>query len=79
MTRCPLTTRRNGVAHSYGKGPSGREPSAATVNLRLAVISSLYGFLVRMGLVASNPCGRVSSRAVICEFIGAGSEMPDGH
>ena len=59
MTRCPLTTRRDGVAHSYGKGPSGRKPSAATVNLRLAAISSLHGFLLRMGLVAVNPCDRV--------------------
>ena len=44
---------------AYGKGPSGREPSAATINLRLAAVSSLYGFLLRMGLVAVNPCDRV--------------------
>ena len=44
---------------AYGKGPSGREPSAATINLRLAAVSSLYGFFLRMGLVAVNPCDRV--------------------
>ena len=44
---------------AYGKGPSGREPSAATVGLRLAAISSLYAFLQRMDLVTANPCDRV--------------------
>jgi len=44
---------------AYGKGPSGREPSAATINLRLAAVSSFYGFLLRMGLVVVNPCDRV--------------------
>ena len=58
-------------AFAYGKGPSGREPSAATVNLRLAALSSFYGFLERMGLPMpqwkngqgiirqGNPCDRV--------------------
>ncbi len=54
-----LVTPDEVFTFSYGKGPSGREPSAATVNLRLAAISSLYGFLLRMGLVAVNPCDRV--------------------
>jgi integrase len=44
---------------AYGPGPSGREPSPATVNLRLATLSSLYGFLGRMGLVVTNPADRV--------------------
>ena len=44
---------------AYGRGPSGREPSAATVNLRLATLSSLYGFLGRMGLTDRNPTDRV--------------------
>ncbi len=43
----------------HGKGPSGREPSAATVNLRLAALSSFYGFLIRFGLTDRNPCDRV--------------------
>ncbi len=44
---------------AYGRGPSGREPSAATVNLRLATLSSLYGFLIRFGLTDRNPTDRV--------------------
>ena len=44
---------------AYGRGPSGRDPSAATVNLRLAALSSLYGFLGRMGLTDRNPTARV--------------------
>ena len=44
---------------AYGQGPSGREPSTATINLRLAAVSSLYGFLARMGLTDSNPTDRV--------------------
>ncbi len=54
-----LVTPDEVFTFSYGKGPSGREPSAATVNLRLAAISSLYSFLLRMGLAAVNPCHRV--------------------
>ena len=46
-------------AFAYGPGPSGREPSPATVNLRLAALSSLYGFLNRMGLTDRNPTDRV--------------------
>ncbi len=54
-----LITPDEVFSFAYGKGPSGREPSAATINLRLAAISSLYGFLLRMSLVATNPCDRV--------------------
>lgn len=46
-------------AWAYGRGPSGREPSAVTVGARLACLSSFYRFLMRMGVVASNPCDRV--------------------
>ncbi len=46
-------------AFAYGKGPSGREPSASTVGLRLAAISSLYAFLIRMGLLDRNPADKV--------------------
>ncbi len=44
---------------AYGRGPTGREPSPATINLRLAAPSSLYGFLDRMGLTDRNPTDRV--------------------
>ncbi len=46
-------------AFAYGKGPSGREPSASTVGLRLAAVSSLYAFLIRMGLLDRNPADKV--------------------
>ena len=54
-----LVTPAEAFSFAYGKGPSGRDPSASTVNLRLAAISSFYRFLARMGLVVSNPCDRV--------------------
>lgn len=43
-------------SYAYGVGPSGREPSASTINSRIACLSSLYRFLIRMDLVVSNPC-----------------------
>ena len=46
-------------AFAYSKGPSGREPSASTVGLRLAAVSSLYAFLIRMGLLDRNPADKV--------------------
>ncbi len=42
-------------AFAYGPGSSGREPSPATVIVRLAAISGFYDFARRMGLVAANP------------------------
>ena len=45
---------------AYGPGSAGREPSPATINLRLAALSSLYGFLARMGLADRNPTDRVA-------------------
>jgi site-specific recombinase XerD len=41
---------------AHGVGLSGREPSSVTVGARVACLSSFYRFLVRMGLMASNPC-----------------------
>jgi len=46
-------------AFAYGPGPGGREPAPASVNLRLAALSSLYQFLIRMELVDRNPTDRV--------------------
>ncbi|MGA2514316.1 MAG: tyrosine-type recombinase/integrase [Candidatus Limnocylindrales bacterium] len=39
----------------HGIGRSGRTPSATTVGARIACLSSFYRFLIRMGLVVSNP------------------------
>lgn len=47
------------LAWAHGTGTSGRTPSAATIGARIACLSSFYRFLIRMGLVASNPCDAV--------------------
>ena len=41
---------------AHGIGLSGREPSSITIGARLACLSSFYKFLIRMGLLHSNPC-----------------------
>jgi site-specific recombinase XerD len=46
-------------AWAYGKGLSGKEPSAVTIGARLACLSSFYRFLIRMEIVASNPCDQI--------------------
>jgi integrase/recombinase XerC len=47
------------LAFVHGIGKSGRTPSATTVGARIACLSSYYRFLIRMGLVASNPCDAI--------------------
>ena len=44
---------------AHGIGPSGRKPSAVTINARIACISSFYRFLNRMEIATSNPCDRL--------------------
>ena len=46
-------------AWAYGVGVSGREPSATTVGARLACVGSFYAFLVRMDVLAANPCDQL--------------------
>lgn len=46
-------------AFAYRTGPSGRAPSPSTVSVRLAAVSGLYGFAVRMGVLATNPAANV--------------------
>jgi integrase/recombinase XerC len=46
-------------AWAYGKGLSGKEPSPVTIGARLACLSSFYRFLIRMEIVASNPCDQI--------------------
>ena len=46
-------------AFAHGVGLSGREPSAVTIGARMACVSSFYRFLIRMGLVVSNPCDQL--------------------
>jgi integrase/recombinase XerC len=47
------------LAWAYGVGLSGKTPSATTIGARIACLSSLFRFLIRMGLVVSNPCDAV--------------------
>jgi integrase/recombinase XerC len=47
------------LAFVHGIGKSGRTPSATTVGARIACLSSFYRFLIRMGLVVSNPCDAI--------------------
>jgi site-specific recombinase XerD len=41
---------------AYGTGLSGRVPGSVTIGARLACVSSFCRFLIRMKVVASNPC-----------------------
>src|ERR1035437_1838269 len=47
------------LAWVHGIGKSGRTPSATTVGARTACLSSFYRFLIRMGLMVSNPCDAI--------------------
>src|SRR5439155_11146910 len=43
-------------AWAYGRGLSGKEPSATTIAARIACLSSFYRFLIRMKAAVANPC-----------------------
>ena len=47
------------LAWVHGIGKSGRTPSSTTIGARIACLSSYFRFLIRMGLVVSNPCDAV--------------------
>jgi integrase/recombinase XerC len=47
------------LAWVHGIGKSGRTPAATTVGARIACLSSYFRFLIRMGLVLSNPCDAI--------------------
>ena len=47
------------LAFVHGIGKSGRTPSATTGGARIACLSSYFRFLIRMGLVVSNPCDAI--------------------
>jgi site-specific recombinase XerD len=46
-------------AWAHGKGVSGKEPGGVTIGARMAALSSFYKFLIRMEIVASNPCDKL--------------------
>jgi len=47
------------LSYAHGIGLSGRPPSPVTIGARIACLSSYFRFLIRMGLVTSNPCDLV--------------------
>lgn len=49
-------TSAEAMSFCFGRGASGKEPSAGTIGSRIAAISSFYRFLIRMGLLRANPC-----------------------
>jgi site-specific recombinase XerD len=53
---------------AYGAGLSGKQPSSITIGARLACVSSFYRFLIRMKVVASNPCDALDRPRVVPEI-----------
>ena len=54
-----LVTAQDLFAYAHGIGRSGKEPSAITIGARMSCISAFYRFLLRMEIVASNPCDKL--------------------
>jgi site-specific recombinase XerD len=50
---------------AYGTGLSGKAPGSITIGARLACLSSFYRFLIRMKVVASNPCDALERPRVV--------------
>ena len=46
-------------SYAHGTGLSGKKPSSVTIGARIACLSSFYRFLIRMSLVAANPCDQL--------------------
>src|SRR3954453_21490224 len=58
--KTPDTVRpQDAFAWAYGVGLSGKQPSSTTVNARIACLSSYFHFLVRMEMLATNPCDKL--------------------
>ena len=52
-------------AWAYGTGLSGKQPGSITIGDRIACLSSFYRFLIRMKVVASNPCDALERPRVV--------------
>ena len=48
--------RRTSSPGAYASALSGKHPSSVTIGARIACLSSFYHFLIRMKVVAANPC-----------------------
>ncbi len=46
-------------SYAHGVGLSGKKPGSVTIGARIACLSSFYRFLMRMGLIAANPCDQL--------------------
>jgi len=44
---------------AHGRGLSGKDPSPVTIGARMACLSSFFHFLIRMDIVATNPCDKL--------------------
>ena len=60
-----LVTSQEVFAWAFGVGLSSKQPSSVTIGARLACLSSFYRFLIRMKVVASNPCDAIERPRVI--------------
>ncbi len=58
-------TGQDVFAWAYGTGLSGKQPSSVTIGARLGCLSSFYRFLIRMKVVASNPCDALERPRVV--------------
>jgi integrase/recombinase XerC len=58
-------TSQDVFAWAYGVGLSGRQPGSITIGARIACLSSFYRFLIRMKIVASNPCDAIERPRVV--------------
>ena len=58
-------TSPDAFAWAYGVGLSGKEPSSVTIGARLACLSSFFRFMIRMKVLASNPCEAIERPRVL--------------
>ena len=49
-------TGPDGLGRAFAVGGSGGPPSDSTIGACIACLSSFYRFLIRMGIMSSNPC-----------------------
>jgi len=52
-------------AWAYSPGLSGKQPSSVTIGARIACLSSFYRFLIRMKVVAANPCDAIERPRIV--------------
>lgn len=58
-------TRQDVFAWAYSAGLAGKQPSSITIGARIACLSCFYRFLIRMKIVASNPCDAIERPRIV--------------